>query len=100
MGLKLGVFRVFLVIKRTGSSGAHVTCIYCSLSVKINKRKIVDAFVLAHVYKCVVSKNLETPILSHMADDAITRAVYKVWDLSCISVAPLIVECYFKVESA
>ena len=61
------------------SSGAHVTCIYCGLSVKINTRKTPHGAQRSwtHLY-CIcfarmVGKNPKTPNLSPMADDAITR---------------------------
>ena len=38
------------------------------------------------VFAFVVGKNQNTPNLSPMADDAITRAVHQVWDLLCTSV--------------
>ena len=63
-----------------GSWGGYVTCIYCSLSVKINPQniarhaKIVNIFVLCLILcVCVVGKNPKTPNLSPMTDDVITR---------------------------
>ena len=58
----------FFKVKITGVRQVrYATCIYCSLSVKINRRentaqgaKIVDAFVFARV----VGKNPKTPNLS------------------------------------
>ena len=41
MGLKLGVFLFSNNLNNRGLSGANVTCIYCSLSVKINMRKML-----------------------------------------------------------
>ena len=59
-----------------GSSGAYVTCIYCSLSsLKINTaRKDHGRIWFAFVFACVVGKNPKTPNLSPMADDAIMRS--------------------------
>ena len=60
-----------------GSSGAYVTCIFCSsiedkqASNAAGHTKIVDAFVHA-CFANVVDKNSKTPNLSPVADDAIT----------------------------
>ena len=40
----------------------------------------------AFVFACGVGKNQKTPNLGPIADNVITQAVYKVWDLPCISV--------------
>ena len=55
MGLKLGSTSFFWNQNNCGLSGAYVTCIYCSLSVAINNRKMLhsmrrwDAFVFAYM---------------------------------------------------
>ena len=94
MGLKLGRYLGFLHNQYNRvSSGAYVTCIYCSLTVKINmcwnatqRVKLVDAFVLRLFLRVWSAKTriphiwapwLTTPLHS--------RVVYKVWDLPCIS---------------
>ena len=67
---------------------------YCGLSMKINMSETPTArddhgrILLTFVSACVVGKNRNTPNLSPMADNAITRGgtVYEVWDLPCISV--------------
>ena len=62
-----------------GSSGVYVTCIYCSLSVKINMRKNRTVtqdhgrICFTFAFVCVICRNLKTPNLCPMADNAITR---------------------------
>ena len=73
-----------------GSSGAYVTYIYCSWSVKLNtcetQHKIVDAFVLHFFCVCGWEKPedplFEVPRLTM----PLHGVVYKAWDLPCISV--------------
>ena len=79
MGLKLGSSDFSRNQNYRGSSGAHVTCIYCGLSVKINTCKCRTAFkdrgniCIAYVFGVCGRQNPKTPHLSPMADDAITR---------------------------
>ena len=63
MGLNLGAFRFFSRHKNNhGSSSVCVTCMYCDCE------RICFTFTFVHV----VHKNLKTPKLSPIADDAIT----------------------------
>ena len=64
----------------SGSSGAYVTCMHCPLSVKTDTRKTSHGLrgSWTHLLSnfscvCMVNKNLKTPKLSSMADDAITQ---------------------------
>ena len=45
--------------------------------------KIVDAFALPLFLRVWSAKKAEDPNLSPMADNPISRAIYKVWDLLC-----------------
>ena len=93
-GAQFGGLRVFPVIKIIVVRQVHVlppctavwtwrqTCVK-PCAANENREHICFAFVFA----CVVSKNPKTPILSSMADNAITRGgIQEVWYLWCISV--------------
>ena len=62
-----------------GLSGVYATCIYCDLSVKINRHKTPHgawrawAHLFCICFQCVIGKNPKTPNLSPMANNAITR---------------------------
>ena len=76
-GLKLVVFRFFLYQNNRGSSGTYVTYIYCGLSIKIKCVKHCmarkDCGCIGLFLRAWSAKNLKTPNLSPMAEDAITR---------------------------
>ena len=74
-----------------GSPGANITCIYRGLGVKMNKHKTPHgarrsrAHLLCVCFCVCGRQKPEYPNLSPKADDAITKAVYEVWDLPRIS---------------
>ena len=87
-GLKFGVFQ-FSHNQNNPGSGPYVTCIYCSLSVKINMRKTPhgEQGLWTHLF-CICfcmcgRQSPEDPQFEHHG----WRHHYKVWNLSCISVA-------------
>ena len=81
MGLKLGVFGFSRNQNNRSSSGVYVTCIFCGHSEREDKHvlkchKVCENWghiCFAFVFACVVSKNPNTPNLSPIADDTITR---------------------------
>ena len=73
MGFKLGSSGFSPSQNNHGSSGAYVTCIYSSLSMKINMCKTPHKDCGRICFAFVVGKNPKTPNLSLMADDAITQ---------------------------
>ena len=78
MGLKLEVFTFSPNQNNCGSSDAYVTCIYCSLNVKINVHKTPCGTQRSWTYFfCVcflcLAKTQRPPNLSPMVDDAITQ---------------------------
>ena len=82
-------------------SGAYVTCIYCSLSVKINVREMLhgaqrscECILFAFVSMCVVGKNLNIPNRSSMADDAITQEMTKN-DYTDLIYSSFVLQVYF-----
>ena len=85
-----------------GSSAAYVTCIYCSLSVRINTCKRTHdtqrswTYLYCVCFACVGGKNPKTPNLSPMADDTISQGDIEVWDLLCISVVASHIFCFEK----
>ena len=93
MGLKLGVFRFFIIIKITAvhqmrmsphllwSESEDKTCVKHRMTCE-DCGHIGFVFVFA----CMVRKNLKTPKLSPTADSAITLGGLEVWDLCYISV--------------
>ena len=93
MGLKLGVLRVFLKSKEPWFVRCVVTCIYCGLYVKINKCKtpfgMQRSWSVLHLFLRVwLAKLWRPPIWAPWLTTPIGHwgAVYKVWDLPCMSV--------------
>ena len=72
-----------------GSTGAYVTSIYCVWAWRwpcVKWRTTCKDHGRILFLGVWLAKNPKTPNLSPMVDDAITRAIYEVWDPLCISV--------------
>ena len=93
MRLNSGVIRFSVLKNNHGSSGACASCPKYSLSVKVNTHEMLQGMqgLWVHLFfgfglVCVVCKKKKTCNLSQWLTTSLHRAVYKLWDLSCISV--------------